>query len=33
MTAKITRSHLNEFPDYHTRRAEMEAEAEADRAG
>jgi len=32
ITAKITRAHLNEFPDYHTRRAEMGAEAEADRA-
>jgi hypothetical protein len=32
MTAKITRAQLNEFPDYYTRLAEMEAEAEADRA-
>jgi hypothetical protein len=32
MTAKIARAHLNEFPDYYTRLAEMEAEAEADRA-
>ena len=30
MTAKIARAHLNEFPDYYTRLAEMEAEAEAD---
>ena len=38
MTAKIARAHLNEFPDYYTRLAKMEAEAEAsgggrDRAG
>jgi hypothetical protein len=32
MTAKIARARLNEFPDYYTRLAEMEAEAEADRA-
>ena len=32
MTAKIARAHLNEFPDYYTRLAKMEAEAEADRA-
>ena len=32
MTAKIARAHLNEFPDYYSRLAEMEAEAEADRA-
>ena len=30
MTAKIARAHLNEFPDYYTRLAKMEAEAEAD---
>ncbi len=29
VTAKIARAHLNEFPDYYTRLAEMEAEAEA----
>ena len=29
MTAKIARAHLNEFPDYYTRLAMMEAEAEA----
>jgi hypothetical protein len=29
MTAKIARAHLNEFPDYYTRLATMEAEAEA----
>jgi hypothetical protein len=29
-TAKIARAHLNEFPDYYTRLAKMEAEAEAD---
>ena len=36
MTAKIARAHLNEFPDYYSRLAVMEAEAEAywaDRAG
>jgi uncharacterized protein DUF5661 len=31
MTAKIARAHLNEFPDYYTRLAKMEAEAEAGR--
>jgi hypothetical protein len=31
MTAKIARPHLNEFPDYYTRLAEMEAEATAPR--
>jgi hypothetical protein len=31
MTAKIARAHLNEFPDYYTRLARMEAEAKADR--
>jgi Protein of unknown function (DUF5661) len=29
LTAKIARAHLNEFPDYYTRLAVMEAEAEA----
>jgi uncharacterized protein DUF5661 len=29
VTAKIARAHLNEFPDYYTRLAAMEAEAEA----
>jgi hypothetical protein len=29
MTAKIARAHLNEFPDYYTRLAKMEGEAEA----
>ena len=33
MTAKIARAHLNEFPDYYTRLAAMEAEAEAHWAG
>ena len=36
VTAKIARAHLNEFPDYYSRLAVMEAEAEAywaDRAG
>jgi len=28
MTAKIAWAHLNEFPDYYTRLAKMEAEAE-----
>ena len=28
MTGKIARAHLNEFPDYYSRLAEMEAEAE-----
>ncbi len=28
MTGKIALAHLNEFPDYYTRLAEMEAEAE-----
>ena len=27
-TGKIARAHLNEFPDYYTRLAEMEADAE-----
>jgi hypothetical protein len=29
MTAKIARAHLNEFPDYYSRLAVMEAEAKA----
>ena len=29
MTAKIAQAHLNEFPDYYTRLAKLEAEAEA----
>jgi hypothetical protein len=29
VTAKIARAHLNEFPDYYTRLASMESEAEA----
>jgi Protein of unknown function (DUF5661) len=29
VTAKIARAHLNEFPDYYTRLAVMEAEADA----
>jgi hypothetical protein len=29
VTAKIARAHLTEFPDYYTRLALMEAEAEA----
>ncbi|MFZ1179559.1 MAG: DUF5661 family protein [Mycobacterium sp.] len=32
MTAKIARAHLNEFPDYYTRLAKMEAEAKANEA-
>jgi hypothetical protein len=32
-TAKIARAHLNEFPDYYTRLAKMEAEAEAEEGG
>ena len=31
MTAKIARAHLNDFPDYYTRLAKMEAEAQANR--
>lgn len=31
-TAKIALAHLNEFPDYYTRLARMEAEAEGDHA-
>ena len=30
VTGKIARAHLNEFPDYYTRLARMEAEAEHD---
>ena len=33
VTAKITLAHLNEFPDYYTRLAKMEAEAEAEANG
>ena len=33
VTAKIARAHLNEFPDYYTRLAKMEAEAEAEEGG
>jgi DNA-directed RNA polymerase alpha subunit len=33
MTAKIARAHLSEFPDYYSRLAIMEAEAEAYWAG
>jgi hypothetical protein len=33
VTGKITLAHLNEFPDYYTRLARMEAEARRDRAG
>jgi len=33
ITAKIARAHLNEFPDYYTRLAKMEAEAEAEADG
>lgn len=29
LTGKIALAHLNEFPDYYTRLAKMEAEAEA----
>ena len=29
VTGKIALAHLNEFPDYYTRLAKMEAEAEA----
>lgn len=32
-TAKIARAHLNEFPDYYTRLAKMEAEAEGKAGG
>jgi hypothetical protein len=30
ITGKIALAHLNEFPDYYTRLARMEADAEAD---
>ncbi len=30
-TGKIALAHLNEFPDYYTRLAKMEAEADAER--
>ena len=30
VTGKIALAHLNEFPDYYTRLAKMEAEAEAE---
>ena len=33
MTGRIALAHLNEFPDYYTRLATMEAEAEADWEG
>jgi hypothetical protein len=33
VTAKIARAHLNEFPDYYSRLAVMEAEAEMYWAG
>ena len=33
MTAKIARAHLNEFPDYYTRLAKMEAQAQAEADG
>jgi hypothetical protein len=33
VTAKIARAHLNEFPDYYSRLAVMEAEAETYWAG
>jgi len=33
LTGKIAWAHLNEFPDYYTRLAKMEAEAERDWAG
>jgi hypothetical protein len=33
MTAKIARAHLNEFPDYYTRLAKMEAEADGTAQG
>ncbi|HLI31783.1 MAG TPA: DUF5661 family protein [Solirubrobacteraceae bacterium] len=32
-TAKIALAHLNEFPDYYTRLARMEQEAERERGG
>ena len=33
VTGKIALAHLNEFPDYYTRLARMEAEAEAEWEG
>ena len=33
LTGKIALAHLNEFPDYYTRLAEMEDEAERHHAG
>lgn len=33
MTGRIAWAHLNEFPDYYSRLAKMEAEAERDWAG
>lgn len=33
LTAKIARAHPNEFPDYYTPLAKMEAEADRARAG
>ena len=33
VTGKIALAHLNEFPDYYTRLARMEAEAKHDKAG
>jgi hypothetical protein len=33
VTAKIALAHLNEFPDYYTRLAVMEAEAEREHGG
>ena len=33
VTGKIALAHLNEFPDYYTRLARMEAEAEREWAG
>ena len=33
MTGRIALAHLNEFPDYYTRLAKMEAEAEAEWEG
>jgi hypothetical protein len=33
VTGKIALAHLNEFPDYYTRLARMEAEARQDHAG
>lgn len=32
VTGKIALAHLNEYPDYYTRLAKMEAEAEADQS-